>query len=206
MDSPIEVNIAATKAFGNFHEANRKRLPPTTPVQSPPQAKWSKPPPGYFKVNCDTSFLQHNASGGLGYIIRDSLGRVIAAVSQPSQFTSPLQGEALAPRTVLLEAISETLDRVHVESDNRDLILYLENPGKAPPSTLSPILEDIRFIASQFETCLFFHISRDINSVANYLAQKASSLACRTSWSISTAWLRDLCNSDASAFAASINF
>lgn len=41
--------------------------------------KWSKPPPGSLKLNCDASFMPSSSSGSWGFLIRDCDGDVVLA-------------------------------------------------------------------------------------------------------------------------------
>ncbi|XP_043693012.1 12S seed storage protein CRB-like [Telopea speciosissima] len=72
-----------------------------------------------FKLNLDASLRE--GQGGLGYVIRDEKGVVIAAVSEPFNFTSILQGEAFAIRNGLLLGISECIEWLQVESNCQEV-------------------------------------------------------------------------------------
>jgi hypothetical protein len=39
--------------------------------------KWSKPPEGFLKLNCDASFIQETMAGSWGFLIRDHDGDVV---------------------------------------------------------------------------------------------------------------------------------
>ena len=41
--------------------------------------KWSKPPPGFLKLNCDASFLPSSSSGSWGFLIQDCDGDVVVS-------------------------------------------------------------------------------------------------------------------------------
>ncbi|KAK1669364.1 hypothetical protein QYE76_057523 [Lolium multiflorum] len=60
-------------------------LPTTTCTETLTKRKaptpWTKPPPGWTKVNSDSSFLRDDGTGGLGIIARDCEGVVIFADS-----------------------------------------------------------------------------------------------------------------------------
>ena len=49
------------------------------PVPRPTRQKWSKPPEGFAKLNCDGAFRAHDLSGGWGFVIRDCEGAVIGS-------------------------------------------------------------------------------------------------------------------------------
>jgi ribonuclease HI len=39
--------------------------------------KWSKPPEGFLKLNCDASFIHETRTGSWGFLIRDHDGDVV---------------------------------------------------------------------------------------------------------------------------------
>lgn len=58
---------------------------------------WTPPEPENWKLNVNGAIFpdQHNA--GVGYVLRNELGRVIAVVTQPElHFTEPIEVELLA--------------------------------------------------------------------------------------------------------------
>jgi hypothetical protein len=50
-----------------------------TSTRSRQKAKWSKPPVGVLKLNCDASFLPSSSSGSWGFLVRDDVGDVVVS-------------------------------------------------------------------------------------------------------------------------------
>jgi ribonuclease HI len=81
-----------------------------------PELKWSAPPEGWIKVNCDGSFTAQAKTAGVGAVARDHLGAVLFAACAPvDNFGYAEEAEAraalmgvelisqLAPAKVILE-------------------------------------------------------------------------------------------------------
>ena len=68
----------------------------TKPSRARPQlnVKWSKPPPGWHKLNTDASII--NGRTGVGGLLRDSNGNWIQGFSQPVGTTTVLMVELWA--------------------------------------------------------------------------------------------------------------
>ncbi|KAG0534410.1 hypothetical protein BDA96_04G278000 [Sorghum bicolor] len=58
-----------------IRDCQPQRLPsPQRPVM---RARRNRPPEGFLKLNCDTSFLKESMSGSWGFLIRDHDGYVV---------------------------------------------------------------------------------------------------------------------------------
>ncbi|XP_043714673.1 uncharacterized protein LOC122663026 [Telopea speciosissima] len=110
------------------------------------------------------------------------LGQSRLAVSDKFNFTRILEGEAIAIREGLLEAISEGTYNLLLESDNQEIITYLKDTSKSLPLSVRPVVEDIRHLASYLDSCQFLYISRAANAVTNSLARRAKSIMDKTVW------------------------
>ncbi|KAL5797550.1 hypothetical protein ACOSQ2_002370 [Xanthoceras sorbifolium] len=138
---------------------------------------WVPPPSGSLKLNSDASFLKDSACSfvGLGAAIRDSTGRVVAAVSKcfAGSFSAET-GEALALREGLLLAKNLGCAVCWVESDASNVIKAVVvsdlNLGLA-----SPIFSDIKALCRVVGVVKCQAISRKRNSLAHSLASFACS-------------------------------
>ena len=45
------------------------------------QTRWLPPPEGLYKTNFDAAFFGNSGTAGIGVIVRDSKGEIIAALS-----------------------------------------------------------------------------------------------------------------------------
>ncbi|XP_043705445.1 uncharacterized protein LOC122655307 [Telopea speciosissima] len=188
--SPLEVISISENQFQEYKAALQKpayTAPRSTFELQQELPTYCRPPPlNGFKLNIDAAFSKDHSS--LGYVIRNDKGSIIVAVSEPLQFASILQGEALAIRHGLILSISEGVEWLQVESDNQQVIRLI-NSDSPPPFEIASIVKDIKLLMTYIRTCSFSFIPGEINSVADSLARRAKSVAGTTSWPVSTPWL-----------------
>lgn len=59
--------------------------------------RWTKPPEGVLKLNCDTSFSPGEGSGGWGFLIQDSDGDIVfAGWGRVNHLLNAFQAEVIA--------------------------------------------------------------------------------------------------------------
>ena len=71
---------SSLKLLEDFQSANERPSRPRTENQS--SATWKPPPPGSFKVNVDGALFSKTKQSGVGVMVRDEEGNVIAAMSR----------------------------------------------------------------------------------------------------------------------------
>jgi hypothetical protein len=135
-----------------------------------PQHRWQPPTQGIFKSNSDAN-LQEVGWWGLGSIIRDELGLVMAAA------TWRLKGsdEAITAEAFALLLTVRLARDCGFEADNERVIKLVQNEKIENRSYLGKILDEIRVLQSSFDTCQFRFISRKYNNVAHNMAHLAHS-------------------------------
>ena len=74
----------------------------TRPDLTSIRAKWRPPNPEVVKINCNKATSKEQKKLGIGLVIRDNKGLVMASMSKllPQQYT-PMEIEALAASTTL---------------------------------------------------------------------------------------------------------
>lgn len=137
---------------------------------------WSKPPTGYLKINVDAGIDFTARKMGLGMVIRDSDGDLIAArmIPWPTVY-EPGEAEALTIREALKWIKSFSLDRIQVESDCLQVVNAIHNCHLL--SSLDLLVNDILVIARDFSNLSFSFVKRSANRVAHTLARKALSMS-----------------------------
>ncbi|XP_050246522.1 uncharacterized protein LOC126694332 [Quercus robur] len=70
--------INALRLLEDYHSANVKSSQSSSNTQN--IAIWKPPPPGYFKVNVDGALFAKSKQSGVGVIVRDEDGNVVAAM------------------------------------------------------------------------------------------------------------------------------
>ena len=152
-----------------FNEASTWNF---TPLQSPLHG-WVALLSGFAKVNMDGACSFNGCSiSGVGVIIRDETGGVIAALCKalPSHFLVEWT-EFLALEQGVLLAQELNLTHVIFESD-ASLVILAVSQGKNGGS-MGHFIQSIWSARSYFSCCLFQHVKRDYNRAAHELAQAA---------------------------------
>ncbi|XP_019241252.1 PREDICTED: uncharacterized protein LOC109221248 [Nicotiana attenuata] len=118
-DFPININHIIQKAI-EFTFLTEKG--PNTCTKIPIQIKWNKPPKGWFKLNIDASFKNHNEKTGIGGIIRDTYGNWIVGFAKTTQATGSLHAEIKA----LMEGLKTTQEwgmfPLEIETDTTEVV------------------------------------------------------------------------------------
>ncbi|OVA07927.1 Reverse transcriptase zinc-binding domain [Macleaya cordata] len=86
---------------------------------------WKPPPLSFLKINCDASFLQNNQPAGIGFIMRDSSGGFAGAECRQIQASSSEQAECIALLEAIKWAITQSVQNVILESDNKSICSYI---------------------------------------------------------------------------------
>ncbi|KAH7575778.1 hypothetical protein JRO89_XS02G0217900 [Xanthoceras sorbifolium] len=85
--------------------------------------RWHHPPYGFYKVNMDAAVDVSGLRIGLGFVIRDGHGLVLAAGSQPLHlYVSPQIAEALAILQVVRFASELGITPIMVESNALEVV------------------------------------------------------------------------------------
>ena len=137
---------------------------------------WLPPPLSQYKANCDEAIFQDTNSAGLGAVVRDLGGWVIAALSECINIPSSVEElEALACRRAISFAIEIGLQDVVFEGDSKTIYSHLTSdaPCLAP---FGHLIDDSRILAPTLRNASFSHVKRDGNAVADKLTKLAKHL------------------------------
>ncbi|KAL5754526.1 hypothetical protein ACOSP7_022746 [Xanthoceras sorbifolium] len=143
---------------------------------------WSCPPPGMLKLNTDVAVKPGNDCVGVGAVIRDSSGLVVAAVSKTLLGCfSAETGEMLALREGLLLARNLGLNVQLIEVDACNVVSSVLGSDSCCGENglivldIKALLKVVRFVKCQA-------ISRKSNGVAHNLASLALSFLKERYW------------------------
>ena len=104
------INSMAQDALIEFQQATSK---PPKPPSARTIPKWLPPPSNWVKANFDGAIFQGNAKAGLGAIIRNDCGLVMAALTQVIPLPISVEiVEVLAARRALIFALELGFDQV----------------------------------------------------------------------------------------------
>ncbi|KAL0002421.1 hypothetical protein SO802_016202 [Lithocarpus litseifolius] len=140
---------------------------------------WKRPPPGCFKVNIDGALFSKAKQSGIGVIVRDEEGNVIAALCKKLDFllgTLEIKAKALEVGVQFAEEIG--LRNVVFEADSLLIINSVHGVEEAVASIQNIIHGVLRKVQS-FRTFDFLHTRRQENVPAHLLAQYAQNVENR---------------------------
>jgi ribonuclease HI len=179
---PYQITSWTSNFLLEFQSAQSKRsssvsLPSDPdPKQDRSQARWVPPSCDLYKFIVDASIPKSSNFVGVGAVIRNSSGLVMAALAQnlPGKFTVK-EAEALALRYGLSWALEVFLPIHFVESDAKTVVQALERKSSFK-NEFGSILSDVSSLLSNFPRVKLSHIYREANMAAHGLATYALSI------------------------------
>ena len=167
--TPLQVWDLARSVVEDFHEVNDKLCS----AKQVSEMGWMALPPGYFKVNVvDASPLDGNGIFGVGAIVRNDGGKVVAALCKalPSCYLAEWtelfaleQGIFLAQQLAISNVIIELDTALAIQAILQDLC----------GGEVGHLIQGILGTKSSFTDCSFRHVNRAFNGAAHELAQYA---------------------------------
>ena len=172
-EASIPFDRICSLAVDNLQEFQRASSLPLRPSPSVSPTKCSPPPSGWLKANFDGAKFPSKNLAGLGAIIRNDNGLVMAAFSQPIPLPISVETvEVLAARSAVCLARELNVDQVIFKGDTEVIIKAL-NFGGFSSSSFGHIIRDIKLLSLAFNKVSFSHTRRQGNSVAQGLARMA---------------------------------
>ena len=133
--------------------------PPKTPSH-PKISKWLPPLSNWVKINFDGATFGNTSSASLGAIIRNDMGLVMAAFTQPIPLPTSVEiVEVLAAQGALCFAKDLGFNKEILEGDS-EIIIKALNRGGLSSSCFGHIVKDIKMMSSSFGNVLFSHTRR----------------------------------------------
>jgi ribonuclease HI len=103
---------------------------------------WQKPPEGILKVNWDAVVDGGRKMIGMGAIVRNSDGKVMAMVCDTMiLIQDPVLAEALAAKRAVELCLSLGIRKIILEGDSLRVVHALQASNRGP-SAIGPIVED----------------------------------------------------------------
>lgn len=155
-----------------------KAVNPVPSTRRPQQrTKWASPPTDVYKNNYDgLVFFEANKSG-IGVVIPNSSGQVIAAlVQQLNQAYQAAEVEAMAACRALEFGIEIVIDKAKVEGLSNILVKAQGNLDKGL-SSYGLLINDAALFSSLFLELSYSHTRRDSNRVARSLTKPAITMS-----------------------------
>ncbi|XP_075640370.1 uncharacterized protein LOC142612137 [Castanea sativa] len=149
----------------------------TVPLLTEPMVQqcWLPSSNQLYKVNVDGVIFKARKESGVGVIIRDANGLVMAALSEKFHAPlGPLEVEAKAFESCLQSAKDVGLQEFILEDDSLNVVRALQ--GLSPPlASVMPIIYGIQSSCHDVRKVLFSHICRQGNKHTHLLAKHAIS-------------------------------
>ena len=137
---------------------------------------WCPPPPGVYKINFHGFSFSEFGDAGIGIVVRDSRGDLIAAMSRKMKYGSFTQSiEALSTSLALCFGHDLGLARVFIEGDSAKL-----RSRRCSEASDNPLLS--KECIEKYEFCKFGYVKEEANLVAHKLASYAVGLESFIVW------------------------
>ena len=119
----VEIGRRAKAMVEEYFDAQKPK-PMVTP--RPARVHWSPPTENLYKANFDSALFEHLGFTGLGVVVRDGRGNVLAALSQKIALPQSVEmAEALAAKRAVQLASEMSFLRVVVEGDCKRVVQAL---------------------------------------------------------------------------------
>ena len=137
------------------------------------RTRWLPPPEGLYKANFDAAFFGNSSTTGIGVVVRDSKGEIIAALSQKILEPHSVDAaKALASCRAVVFAKELCLLSVIVEGDSMLVVQAVTNK-RENLKLFGHVVKEIHGLCSSFTRISFQHVRREGNKLAHALARKA---------------------------------
>ncbi|KAL0000944.1 hypothetical protein SO802_014725 [Lithocarpus litseifolius] len=146
------------------------------------RTRWQPPPSDFMKINFDGAVFPSENRLGIGVVIRDSAGLVIASCSQRlSQAYRSDEVEAFAAAKALSFAAEISISKAVMEGDSLTIIKALSSDQRSL-SSFGPLIDDAKFSSVNFDQLRYSHVKRECNFAAHSLAKFASNISDFQVW------------------------
>ena len=155
---------------------------PSEPVLRNPAVRWSPPPTSRFKMNLDGAVFKEQKAAGIGVLIRDEQGQIVATLRQKiNAHLGALEVEAKAVEVALQFAKDVGILDFIMKGDS--LIVHNALCGLSPPpSSVAAIISGALGSCGMFRQVDFSHIRRQGNKPAHLLAKYAKCIVDYVAW------------------------
>ena len=135
--------------------------------------RWQPPPANLIKINFDGAMFKDDERAGIGVVVRDSQGLVLASLSQNIPLPhSVVILETLAACRALEFSLELGFDKAILEGDSLIVMTALRDPSPSLAS-FGLLVQDAQCLARSFTCISFQHVGRVGNTVAHNLARHA---------------------------------
>ena len=135
-----------------WNEIKRCSLTPEQ-VRSKPQTRWKAPPPNKYKINYDGAISNTDNTAGIGVVVRDYHGEVIASlVQQLDQAYQLVEVEAMAACRVVELGSELEIDCAIIEVDSELVVKALRCKDNGL-THFAHLTNDVSLFFGLFQNC-----------------------------------------------------
>ncbi|XP_050248699.1 uncharacterized protein LOC126695948 [Quercus robur] len=143
---------------------------------------WTAPGAHSYKLNFDGATFAEDGTAGIGVVIHNEAGLVMASLSQRIPLpTSVIEVKVFAARRAMEFALELGFDNVILEGDSEVLVKTLKD-GRNTLAHYDNLIADILFLTSHFSRVQFSFVRRQCNRLAHSLARRASIIQQMSIW------------------------
>ena len=140
----------AAKNYLQQVKAVREDWEDQTAVKQPLRHKWLPPAATEFKANFDGAWFNESNKAGIGVVVRDSAGQVIAALAEKIKKPHSVEClEMMAARRAEVFAQEIDLQKCQFEGDSETIIKAL-NGGDMSSSSFGHLIRDTLIVVNSF--------------------------------------------------------
>ncbi|XP_030936743.1 uncharacterized protein LOC115962006 [Quercus lobata] len=137
---------------------------------------WSPPRAPFLKINYNGAVFQDSNSAGLGAVILDSVGGVLASLAENIPLPQTVADmEAAAVRRAIMLATDLNLSSIVLKGDS-EIITRAIQAEEQSLASYGNLIEEIRLHVDSFLNFRITHVKRKRNSVTHRLARHVSDL------------------------------
>ncbi|XP_050249318.1 uncharacterized protein LOC126696677 [Quercus robur] len=179
---PIQQVLPEVRAVRAAYVRSIPPKPPHPPFRAPERIIWKPPPWPRHKVNFDGAVFREDDSAGVGAVIRDEKGFMVAAMAEKIPLPYSITAlEALAAIRALRLAGDIGLESFILEGDSKITIDALAE-NFVEHAEFGNLFEEAKWLASQFGDVSFNHVRRQGNGAAHNCARHARHVSEYTVW------------------------
>ncbi|KAH9758687.1 hypothetical protein KPL71_016758 [Citrus sinensis] len=168
--------VTVYKAEAVLEAFRRTQIPAATHIdkqRSPMLKAWNPPQKGFYKVNVGAATNSEKQIAGLGAVIRDEDGNVIAAAVKVSKFYGDVCfAEAEAVEWGLQVARNACIESLIVESDAKEIVKLVNN-NRGYRSEILWTISEVQKMLKSFSSVCVQYANRSCNAIAHSLAKLA---------------------------------
>ncbi|XP_060959468.1 uncharacterized protein LOC133030669 [Cannabis sativa] len=134
---------------------------------------WTKPLLTKFKINVDGAIFESENRFGFGFIVRDSAGKLVQAVSGSKiGVVAPEIVEVVGMKEVLSWIKTKKITDVEIETDSLVTVQAI-NGSVQMPSQFGLLIQDCRSLLSELQDVFISFVKRSANRAVHCIARQS---------------------------------